>query len=50
LKNAFPISKQVDWWMNDLQKEGKINIYGLVDNTWMQIGEDTDIQTPVNDI
>ena len=47
LEVSLPMSKQIDSWMSDLQTEGNLNIYGLTDNSWMQLGDDTDIQTPM---
>jgi GR25 family glycosyltransferase involved in LPS biosynthesis len=50
LKQAFPISKQIDSWLSDLAFTNKINIYGVVNNRWVQTNEGTDIQTPVTQL
>lgn len=50
LKQAYPISKQIDSWLSDLAFTNKINIYGVVNNRWVQTNEGTDIQTPVTQL
>lgn len=49
LKNTFPIKQQIDSWLSDLSHDSKINVYGLIQNDWMQNEtiNNTDIQTPM---
>lgn len=50
LKQAYPISKQIDSWLSDLALTNQIKIYGITNNRWVQTNEGTDIQTPVNQL
>ncbi len=49
LKNAITMSKQIDWWLSELAVNGKLNIYGLIDQSWIQNPQinSTNIQTPM---
>jgi len=49
LDKAFPIKKQIDSWLSDLSSDNLVNIYGIIQNKWIQNPEInyTDIQTEI---
>lgn len=49
LQNLLPIKQQIDSELSDLSIAGKLNIYGLTDNSWIQnpMVNSTDIQTKI---
>ena len=51
ISEALPMTMQIDSWMSLLIKEGRLNVYGINNSSWVQNTEGnlnkTDIQTPV---